>query len=439
MILMKRINTNMKIQFESWLEINDIPEEAQTLFEESIRCYKISAYRSAFIMSYIAFQIILKKRILNAKQLPPNINQNCWNTICSKLGDDDTWDSEVADCVKRSSPDRIFIITNPTVSEYEAYRVIRNKCAHGKTGTIDHFHVESFWNFIQENFYRFVVYGGKAGLLQDIENHYDHTITPPGKDVSYIIDRIKIGIRDDDLYDLIKDFYVFCEKDQTRTAYFFSDKNSKIDLWDKLVNESNDRIQETVIKFIKEEKGENLCDFAKRYPSTIDMFLSDMSFARKLWTVLLPKNNYPREGFWNIIERLIVNRSVPISEQNDFDNNLYKCVGLSYPKERIEILKLTGYFKIVDNYLFEPSKYDYPNGINHANSISAQFVAYIHDFGLSKESVECINHIFSFATYGNFYNAVCEMMKKQELLVGYQRIVKDNNLLDMSNKFTIIE
>jgi len=33
----------MKIAFEKWLEENEIPDEAITLFEESIRCYKISA------------------------------------------------------------------------------------------------------------------------------------------------------------------------------------------------------------------------------------------------------------------------------------------------------------------------------------------------------------------------------------------------------------
>ena len=51
----------MKIAFEKWLEENEIPEEAVALFSESIHCYKDSAYRSAFIMSYIAFQNILKK------------------------------------------------------------------------------------------------------------------------------------------------------------------------------------------------------------------------------------------------------------------------------------------------------------------------------------------------------------------------------------------
>lgn len=60
----------MKIAFEKWLDENEIPDEAITLFEESIRCYKISAYRSAFIMSYIAFQNILKTRMIKATNTP---------------------------------------------------------------------------------------------------------------------------------------------------------------------------------------------------------------------------------------------------------------------------------------------------------------------------------------------------------------------------------
>lgn len=65
----------MKIAFEKWLEQNEIPEEAVALFEESIHCYKISAYRSAFIMSYIAFQNILKKRMLSAANTPTGVTQ----------------------------------------------------------------------------------------------------------------------------------------------------------------------------------------------------------------------------------------------------------------------------------------------------------------------------------------------------------------------------
>lgn len=109
----------MKIPFEKWIEDNSIPEEAKELFAESIICYKISAYRSAFIMSYIAFQNILKQRILDTPNIPEEINPNCWKKICSALGDEDEWDKEVAECVKRTKPNNIFLI-----SPYKIYKKV---------------------------------------------------------------------------------------------------------------------------------------------------------------------------------------------------------------------------------------------------------------------------------------------------------------------------
>ena len=425
----------MKIAFEKWLEENEIPDEAITLFEESIRCYKISAYRSSFIMSYIAFQNILKVRVLNASNTPTGITTTWWAKICSELGDDDKWDTAVAECVKICKPGRVFIITGSIVAEYESYRVVRNKCAHGKTGKIDHYHVESFWNFVQENFYKFVINGGKAGLLQEIKNHYNHTITAPETDVSYIIDRIKMGIQDGDLYDLVKEFYEFCEQDSKIFGYFFSNNNDKIDLWDKLVNESDDRIQNAVIKYIMLEKENKVCDFIGRYPSTADMFLSDTSFARRLWTVLLKECRYNYDGFWTLLERIIVNEIVPANEKTDFDKIVYENVGKQFPKEKVEILRKTDYFAILRKKLFDSSDYDAPGGITHANIIVAAFTNYINVFGLDVESVSCINKIFSFATFGPFFEAICRIMKKEECLSEYQKIVTENGLSDCSDKF----
>ena len=79
----------MRIQFEKWIEENQVSAEAMNLFKESISCYRISAYRSSFIMSYIAFQNILKERILNATFKPGNINEHMWEVICNKLRDED--------------------------------------------------------------------------------------------------------------------------------------------------------------------------------------------------------------------------------------------------------------------------------------------------------------------------------------------------------------
>lgn len=426
----------MKITFEKWLEENEIPDEAVALFEESINCYKVSAYRSAFIMSYIAFQNILKKRMLSATNIPTGVTPTWWTNICADLGNEDKWDSTVADCVKRNNPDRIFLITSATVAEYEAFRVIRNKCAHGKTGKIDYYHVESLWNYIEENFYRFVINGGKAGILVDIQNHYDKTVTPPGTDVSYIVNRIKLGILDADLAQLIKEIFEFYEQDASPFRAPFSDRSPQIDLWDKLVNESDERIQNKIIEFIINEKEEKVCDFVGRYPSTADKFLANHAFARKLWTGLLKDCKYDIDGFWVFVDRIVKNNIVPVSEEVDFNKLLFSSVGKSFPEEKKELLGQTKYFEILRKRLFDTAEYEYPNGINQANSNCYAFVHYIDIFGLDEESVKCINLIFSFATFGPFVDAICRMMKNDEKLSKYQKIASENNLNDYTERFS---
>lgn len=426
----------MKIPFEKWLEENNIPGEAMELFSESIICYKISSYRSAFIMSFIAFQNVLKQRILGTSNIPTGITQQWWGRTCSDLGDEDKWDKAVLDCVKITNPNRVFLISASVVSEYEAYRVIRNKCAHGKTGKVDNYHVESFWNFIQETFYKFVINGGKSGLIQMIENHYDRTITPLGVDVQPIVNNIMIGVQDGELIALLEEIYAFSEEKSVAFASRFTKRDAVIDLWDKLVNESDLRIHDAVIKFIMDKKENDICIFVARYPSTADEFLANAAFARKLWTGLINDCEYVDDGFWNLIEKIIHNNVVPENEKEVFYKLLYKRVGKGFPTEKKELLEETDYFIRLKKAIMNVSEYDYPNGVSFANANSHIFVKYVRTFGIDKEAAGCINQIFSFAKFGLFYENICSLMKKDDYLEQYRRVVTENNLPNYETKFS---
>lgn len=201
----------MKTQFELWLSKNTIPLNSKNLFEESIMCYKVGAYRSSFIMSYIAFQNILKERILSAAFAPSNINN--WQTICNKLRDENAWDAEVSNCVNKNNPSRIFMINDGIVKQYESWRTIRNDCAHGKTNSITFSHIDTFWIFIMSNLSKFVINGGGEGIMQLIKDFFDITITPKNADNSHIIENIKLGISTDEMPDFIKNLLSYCDNE----------------------------------------------------------------------------------------------------------------------------------------------------------------------------------------------------------------------------------
>lgn len=109
----------MKHFFEQWLNeqsdnsINN--EEVKDIFEESIKCYKIGAYRAAIVMAFNGFQIIIKNRIVNDKDKIISELQNKGNTYKElenklnkySLNDENKWEDELKEIL---SEDRFFKI-----------------------------------------------------------------------------------------------------------------------------------------------------------------------------------------------------------------------------------------------------------------------------------------------------------------------------------------
>lgn len=92
----------------------------------------------------------------------------------------------------------------------------------------------------------------------------------------------------------------------------------------------------------------NECSFVGRYPSTVDEFLSDEAFARKLWTGVLFNCKYNESGFWNLLEKIILRNMVPDVEKEDFNESLFKRIGKNIPSEHKKTLEKTDYSPYLD-------------------------------------------------------------------------------------------
>lgn len=55
--------------------------------------------------------------------------------------------------------------------------------------------------------------------------------------------------------------------------------------------------------------------------------------------------------------------------------------------------------------------------------------------GLDKDSVRCINQIFSFATFGMFYDEIKKLMKQEDYLEQYESIVTENSMDNYKSEF----
>lgn len=423
----------MRVQFEEWVKENLISEDAKNLFFESVSCYRIGAYRSAFIMSYIGFQNILRQRILDAKIRPNGITEENWDTICSKLRDEDTWDAEVSNAVKRSAPNNIFLIPASTVAIYEAFRCISNICAHGKSGNVSYYQIEHLWSFIQDNYTNFVINGSKQGMIKMIEDHYNTSLTAVGTDSTYIIENIKIGIKIDEMKDFLEALYRMCI-DEKPYGDEFSNEWRQIEIWDKLMKETTQEIQEAIISFMKACHADRIDNFITRYPETKDMFLADEQFVRRLWKDIIFSNwSKSKDGTRIILDKII--DMIPEREKEDFNREFYKYIGKNFPVDRKEILSKTDYFTRLKKRLFPPDVYKYPFTYENANENVSYMISYVKEFGFDKENVTIINALIGKEEYGRFIDFIYQYLEQDDNWDEYRRILSEESIDDNSEKF----
>lgn len=122
----------MKLAFENWLETQYIEDEAKEFLEEAILCFKVSAYRGAFMLSYLAFQIIVKHRLLRAEQ-PAGISDSTWTEIQDNLKLIDKWDIEVNEVIAFDNDvEKKKVKPKPSKQAFLIYRDIRNEAIFGK-------------------------------------------------------------------------------------------------------------------------------------------------------------------------------------------------------------------------------------------------------------------------------------------------------------------
>ena len=100
----------MKLEIEKWNDnANMLSINGNGLFQESIVCYRNGAYRSAFIMSYLAFMITIKDRVLAFKGCPDGVNAFLWREIINDLSNENIWEECVLNLLSKQSFETEFL------------------------------------------------------------------------------------------------------------------------------------------------------------------------------------------------------------------------------------------------------------------------------------------------------------------------------------------
>lgn len=418
----------MKIRFENWYKNNSINKETLSLFDEGIMCYRVGAYRAAFIMTYLGLQIAIKNRILSATHKPNKMPQSKWNDIITRIQDDRMWDYEVFNVVNMKNPDSVFVIGDDIRKQYDYWRNIRNDCAHAKSNIIDYPHVEAFWLFIQANYDKFVVNGGRLGLMQKIKKHYDIRYTSPNANVSYIVEAIKSSVSTNEIVDFIEEIYWFFSKD-LKLWNAFSSKHVAHSFWDEIVYSEDAILRESLLEFVKQEK-DIFIDFIVEYTDKFYEFIMDEQFIRIFWTEWIWdvfKNN--NKTGWRCISTLVGNQVIPEEEQNEFVKRMITRIKTLPSDDMVDILTDIGYFVELKNSLFNEEIYESLKGIDNINENWLRIKYYVTRYDIDLDIVKVLNKYYIQTTYGDFHKGMTELLSSDEYFKDrYLEILLENNM-----------
>jgi len=420
----------MKLEFEIWYQEKVTNKDALDLFSESCLCYKIGAYRAAFLMSYLGFQNILKERLLKIENPPQGIPQPLWDRTIEDLLKDDKWDEAVFDNVNRTLPNNPFLIGDDLRKQYVYFKCIRNDCAHAKSNIISSSHVETFWLFIQSNYSKFVVNGGRDGLLERIKIHYDPVYTKPGSDITPIVEDIITSMPVAEIPAFLRDVYALLQTD----SLFCTFRKDEIpsDFWKTVVFSSCFDLKDSLYKFIKTDWNIFL-EFINEYPNNLIEILSGSSqeFVRQFWNErifeMVLGNWYYNN--WNIVEKVIKTKIIPTDELSNFIIKLAKKA-IVLPEEKLEFWKSIGYFDEVKRKVFGRGiNFNAPNGIDYGNHNWTTIKFLLLNVDLDYEMVSQLNSALVVSSYGTFHDGLLNLLEANlEIKNKYKEILTQHLL-----------
>lgn len=364
---------------EKWLENQNLQQDSSMLFKEANLCYKSSAYKAAMLFSYLAFQTILKNRILSAT-VPIGYTKTLWSKIQKDIRNDDKWDTTVFECSQRKKPSPIFIISEDLRQQLIYWRNRRNDAAHSKSNIVNYALVESFWCFIESNLPKLVVAGSKESLTNKIKRHFDYRFNPPGKNYDYIIQEIPHAIEKHALYDFFEEI--------GNSTDVFSNNEDRINFFVDILKIENPNIINKLCSYLKTNES-LLFQMISKTPNILNYYKKDSEFLRYIWYSKLEE--YPFKNT-QIFTYMLKNKLIPKKDINEafeiFINNRHK----EHPTEDdLQVLIKFEFYNAFKKTAFED------NAISQfywANDNREFIIHYLNNFKLDKIIIQSISNTF---------------------------------------------
>lgn len=423
----------MKLEFQKWMETQGFSTDAKALFDEAIICYRVGAFRSAYLMSYVGFLIVIKERVLSSEK-PSFITEVQWeNEVLKGLRNDDKWEEETMNLLnKRSNQSRskYFLVNTHLLEDIDYFRRRRNDCAHAKNTKIDHSHVEVLWNFLQSHLSNFVINGGREGLLSKIEKHYDPHYTRPKADPTYLIEDISSVVDKNDIPNFLEEV---AKKYVDFTHPFVENDDPEIEFWKKIAYHQNPNLREGLGNFLLRDDTK-FAVFMHYFPDKINNFDRDLPTVRSVWKDALFSflTSYSSD-YWSLPVTLLRNGFIQEEEKDEFLYKLAKKVDRHNIPAYQHIIELDrhGFFIYmtyrVINDIFKGGRATYINVNNNSDAIMFG----LKNVALNKEIVELLNSYFNGGyKFGAFKGELEEYMKEDPVfLKQFRKIAEEEGLI----------
>lgn len=186
-------------KFEVWLveHKEQINPAAYGLFEDSLRCMKFDIVRPAYLMAYQGMIRHIRDIIVFGVR-PCTFNEPAWNDILKVLTldnpdvkwDDNTYDKIRQGADKNSKHPKVVNMPDEARNKFPYWRELRNVCAHNKEYIFLKAHTLTLYAFIEQFLLRITVESGMQTLLNQFDDFYNPVLTPIGKDVTELVNRI---------------------------------------------------------------------------------------------------------------------------------------------------------------------------------------------------------------------------------------------------------
>ncbi len=166
-------------EFKKWLIDNGFEDDE--LYQESLKCYQVEAYKAAYIFSYLANHKYIARLAIDYRGTPSNfmsdlpedkhdIKEARWEEKIKSLQNEDEWEDTVNDIlIQAKDTNNVFRLPDKIKKKYSHMRVLRNNAAHAKDRLISESTVLELWNEIHYIYPYFVINGTIDAWLDELD------------------------------------------------------------------------------------------------------------------------------------------------------------------------------------------------------------------------------------------------------------------------------